>query len=200
MPALPKQILDFMEEYGIDADEIWQAHNAWVVKHKALERVAAQKDITFYPPVVVQADASAGVAVLCVTGQRGDRTEWSFGEAMPKNNKNAYPFAMAEKRAKDRVVLKLLNGGLLYSEEEAEEFKTKDENGKLAVLAKKDAREVYTKLQREVNEYKGGREGFREWMTANKDRIAVMPDDWQDTLRLMCEEKLADLREQERVA
>jgi hypothetical protein len=36
----------------------------------------------------------------------------------------AYPFAMAEKRAKDRVILKLIAlHGLVYSEEEADDFK-----------------------------------------------------------------------------
>jgi hypothetical protein len=199
MPALPKQITDFMEAYGIDADEVWQVHgSSWVVKHKALERVAVEMGITFDPPVIVQADASAGIAVIHVTGKLDTRTEWSFGEAAPKNNKNAYPFAMCEKRAKDRVILKLLNThGVIYSEEEADDFKNKDETGKLAVLSKKDAREVYTKLQREVNEYKGSREGFREWMAGNKDRILILPEDWQDILRLQCEEKLADLRQQE---
>jgi len=47
------------------------------------------------------------------------RTEWSFGEATPANNKNAYPFAMSEKRAKDRVILKLVGlHGDVYSDTE----------------------------------------------------------------------------------
>ena len=49
--------------------------------------------------------------------------EWSFGEAMGYNLKNNYPFAMAEKRAKDRVILKLAGLHGVYSEEEAEDFK-----------------------------------------------------------------------------
>jgi len=61
---------------------------------------------------------------MVVTGQMGDRLEWSVGEAAPANNKNAYPWAMAEKRAKDRVILKLIGlHGLAYSEEEADDFK-----------------------------------------------------------------------------
>ena len=52
------------------------------------------------------------------------RTEWSIGEATPYNNKNGYPFAMAEKRAKDRVILKLVGiAGDVYSSEEADDFK-----------------------------------------------------------------------------
>ena len=48
------------------------------------------------------------MAVVQATGKLGERTENSFGEAAPYNNKNNYPLAMAEKRAKDRVILKLL--------------------------------------------------------------------------------------------
>jgi hypothetical protein len=57
----------------------------------------------------------------------GNRVEWATGEASPKNNKNGYPWAMAEKRAKDRVVLKLVGiHGLVYSEDEADDFKASE--------------------------------------------------------------------------
>ena len=58
-----------------------------------------------------------------MTGRLGDRQEWSIGEVSSRNCRNDYPFAMAEKRAKDRVILKLLGvAGDTYSEEEADEF------------------------------------------------------------------------------
>jgi hypothetical protein len=45
----------------------------------------------------------------------------SYGEATPQNNKNLYASAMAEKRAKDRVILKLIGvSGHVYSSEEAD--------------------------------------------------------------------------------
>ena len=60
-----------------------------------------------------------------------ERAEWSIGEALVGVNyrvsgkQAAYVYAMAEKRAKDRVILKLIElHGLVYSEEEADEFKT----------------------------------------------------------------------------
>ena len=68
-------------------------------------------------------DPDKKVAAMCVTGHLGDRSEWAIGEASPSNNKNNYPYAMAEKRAKDRVILKLLNmAGDYYSQDEADEF------------------------------------------------------------------------------
>ncbi len=63
------------------------------------------------------------MVVILVTGRFNDKVEWSFGEAAPYNLKNNYPFAMAEKRAKDRVILKLVGlHGDAYSEIEADEF------------------------------------------------------------------------------
>ena len=193
MPKPPsKEIMDFMAKYEIDSDEIWEVHgNSWCIKHKALERAGAIAGIVWERPEIIEKDSGSGIVSMCVIGRLGDRTEWSIGEAAPKNNKNAYPYAMAEKRGKDRVILKLLNThGYLYSEAEFEA----DE--KPAVLAKKDAKEVYAKLQNESRACQS-REQLRTWMTGNVDRIKTLPEDWQDTLRLQCEELMADLRNKE---
>src|ERR1043166_618127 len=120
-----KAVMAFMEKFGVDSDEIWEVHgSAWVVKHKALERIAAEQGIVWDKPELKVCDMAQGLIAILVGGHLGDRVEYSFGEASPKNNKNAYPIAMAEKRAKDRVILKLLaSHGDLYSEEEADDFK-----------------------------------------------------------------------------
>lgn len=117
-------VLDFMAKYKVDSDEIWEVHGStWVVKHKALERVAVEVGIVWLRPSVQVCDLANKIAVICAFGKLGEREEWSFGEASPANNKNSYPMAMAEKRARDRVILKLLVcHGALYSESEAEEF------------------------------------------------------------------------------
>ena len=39
---------------------------------------------------------------------KGKNTAWSIGEVSPQNTSNKYIYAMAEKRAIDRVILKLL--------------------------------------------------------------------------------------------
>ena len=117
-------IRDFMAKYKIAKDEIWEVHGTtWVVKHKALERVAAEVGVIWDRPAMIETKLGEGIAAMCVFGTLAERMEWSIGEASPKNNKNSYPYAMAEKRAKDRVILKLLNGAVgLYSEAEADEF------------------------------------------------------------------------------
>lgn len=195
----PQYIADFMSTHGVDDSEIWQIHGTtWVVKHKALERIAALTGIVFDRPAVIENNAADKIAVMCVFGQLGDRTEWSIGECAPYNNKNQYPYAMAEKRGKDRVILKLLNAhGALYSEDEADDFKPNG-NSVHATLPKKDARDIYTKMQSEIATWQTREQG-KLWMEGNKDRIKVLPDDWQDILRLRCHEMLEDLRQREAV-
>lgn len=117
--------IDFMKAHKITDDEVWEVRRggAWAVKHAALERVAMERGIKFDEPKPLEARGPDQCAALIVTGRMGERTEWSIGEAAPGNNKNAYPYAMAEKRGKDRVILKLLNAhGSLYSEAEADDF------------------------------------------------------------------------------
>lgn len=192
MPKPSKEILDFMALHKIDSDEIWEVHgNSWCIKHKALERAGAAAGIVWERPAMIETDSGSGVVALCVFGKMGDRTEWSIGEAAPKNNKNAYPYAMAEKRGKDRVILKLLNThGYLYSESEF------DAEQKVATLPKKDAKEIYTKLQADIRNATS-RDQLKAFAAGNKDRIAILPEDWQDVLRLQYEEQMADLRQQE---
>jgi hypothetical protein len=112
-----------LKEYECSKDDIWDCHGTWVAYHRTLEKIAAKAGIKFDAPVVIEGNSAASVATLCVTGRMGERAEWSIGEASPKNNKNAYPFAMAEKRAKDRVIIKLVGLNGVYSEDEADDFK-----------------------------------------------------------------------------
>jgi hypothetical protein len=102
----------------------WDCHGTFVLLHKALEKVAVKNKITFDKPEVLESNSERRIASLIVTGHMGDKSEWSIGEASPSNNKNSYPYAMAEKRAKDRVILKLLGlHGDVYAEDEADSFK-----------------------------------------------------------------------------
>jgi hypothetical protein len=121
MSKLDPRIEAVRAKYDLDTNDFWQIpqNKQWVCKHAALEVVATKANVEWCDPMIIQADTAAGIAVMSVTGKMGNRVEWATGEASPKNNKNSYPWAMAEKRAKDRVVLKLVGiHGLVYSEDE----------------------------------------------------------------------------------
>jgi hypothetical protein len=129
MATLKAELRDILDKYGIDPrdkSKLWDCHGVLVLYHRAYEVIAAREGITFDSPVIIEANSADKIVALCVTGRMGERSEWSIGEAAPGNCKNAYVYAIAEKRAKDRVVAKLV--GLaehVYSEDEADEFKDK---------------------------------------------------------------------------
>lgn len=125
MSQIPEIVVNVCRQIGLDPQSaMWNCHGTWVMYHKALEQVAAQLSIKFDPPQIIEHDAKERICVMCVTGHWNERTEWTIGEAMPINldrgsNKQQYPFAMAEKRAKDRVILKLIGlHGHVYSQDE----------------------------------------------------------------------------------
>src|SRR5688572_9489461 len=94
-----KHIADILKTYELDPkDALWDCHGTFVMYHRYCEIIAAKPGRKFDPPQIVEAKTADKVAVICVTGRMGaERVEWSFGEAAPSNNKNAYPYAMAEK-------------------------------------------------------------------------------------------------------
>ena len=121
---IPVALENALKDVGETVDSAtWDCHGTLVVVHKALEKIAAKKGIEFESPVHLLTNPANKEVVIQVTGRLGDRQEWSIGEVSARNCKNDYPFAMAEKRAKDRVILKLLGvAGDTYSEEEADKF------------------------------------------------------------------------------
>jgi hypothetical protein len=135
MRTADKQIADILVRYGEPfGGNVWRVQGTAVIYHRTLERIAAQAGIAFDPPTLVRAERDE--AVILVTGRMAgakagsERVEWSIGEALVNVNyrvsgkQAGYVYAMAEKRAKDRVILKLLElHGLVYSEEEADEFR-----------------------------------------------------------------------------
>jgi hypothetical protein len=125
MSDIPQPVIDVLKEIGETAKtSTWDCHGTRVILHKALEKIAAKKGITFDAPVHLVTDPANTQVAIQVTGRLGDMEAWSIGEVAPNNCKNAYPFAMAEKRAKDRVILKLAGlHGYVYSEDEADDFK-----------------------------------------------------------------------------
>jgi len=230
MPSLPKDIADFMAAHGVSFDEVWKIPqgNAYAVKHKALERIAANLNIKFDHPTVVQSDLANKTVAIVVFASLGDRHEWATGEAAPYNNKNGYPLAMAEKRAKDRVILKLLHAhGSLYSEDEADDFKrpnphvTRPEDVSDAVveydsqgepidnipsgdpgidrLPKSKARTDFEAAQKEMHSTQTVKQ-LNDWGARNANRVQSYPPDWAEIMRKLFAEHLSELRKTSGVA
>lgn len=121
------------------------------------------------------------------------------GEAM------ANAIMKAETKAKRRATLSICGLGML-DETEVEDIPASAKVGIDAKRAeamratgqipKKDAKPVYLKLQAEIDGA-GSREWLREWGEGNSERIAMLPEDWQEILRMRYQERMLDLQNKE---
>jgi hypothetical protein len=121
------KIKQLAEKYKLSKDDFWElkrgTRSMWIITHDACEKIAAQENIQFGAPTIYR-DSNQDVAIVG-DAKRGNKIIWSTGEASPKNCKAPYAFAMAEKRLKDRLVLKLIDAYQysIYSDSEADNFK-----------------------------------------------------------------------------
>ena len=102
----------------------------------------------------------------------------------------------AETKAKRRATLSICGLGLL-DETEIETIPAEArEPVRAKPLPKKDCRDVYAKLQAEIDAAQS-RELLREWGERNAERIRLLPNDWQDILRGRYQEHMLDLQNRE---
>jgi len=194
MAKMDPKLVDILKQYHDDPKSaVWDCHGTWVIYHKACEEIAVKAGIKFDPPTFQVTEPRA--AVMTVVGYLGDQMEWSVGEAVIDLNyrvsgkQAGYPFAMAEKRAKDRVILKLIGlHGLAYSEEEADDFKqsakqeppiTKVEKTRPTVNESIKAKGM--SIANALNAAQTAQEVIQVW-NENIDDIDTLPPDYQQRL------------------
>lgn len=123
------KINEIAEKYQLKKDDFWQhaLSGNWIITHDACEKIAHKENIKFKLPTVFR-DDNKNIAMLG-SAEMNDVQVWTTGEVSINNCKNPYPFAMAEKRLKDRLTLKLINAYEygIFSDSEADSFKDKPE-------------------------------------------------------------------------
>ena len=119
MAKIAPDIKELLQKHNLKKEDVWDCHGTWVLYHKSIERIQLKEKIVIVDLTVEYIDlALYSVVVKCTAVQEGIKVI-TFGECTPKNNRNSYPVAMAEKRAIDRAVLKLTGmHGDFYSEDE----------------------------------------------------------------------------------
>ena len=136
-------IKELSKKYNLTKEDYWQESRSkkWIISHDACEKIADMEGIIFGPPQVLNSEQN--FVRMVISAKKGEVLMWSVGEADNKNCKNLYFGAMAEKRDKDRVILKLINAYEygIYSDVEAdnfqkpaEEFYTEEQTGEFAKL------------------------------------------------------------------
>ena len=118
-------IKELSKKYNLTKNDYWQESRSkkWIISHDACEKIADMEGIIFGPPQILNSEQN--FVRMVISAKKGEVLMWSIGEADNKNCKNLYFGAMAEKRGKDRVILKLINAYEygIYSDVEADDFK-----------------------------------------------------------------------------
>ena len=88
---------------------------------------------TWKPAWAGSCQKKSGDVAMIITGYKQDNPDykvWTTGEASGDNCSMNYPSAMAEKRGKDRIILKLINAYEygIYSDVEADDFGKQDKS------------------------------------------------------------------------
>jgi hypothetical protein len=136
-------IKELSKKYNLTKEDYWQESRSkkWIITHDACQKIGDMEGIIFGPPQVLNSEQN--FVRMVISAKKGEVLMWSIGEADNKNCKNLYFGAMAEKRGKDRVILKLINAYEygIYSDVEAdnfqkpaEEFYTEEQTGEFAKL------------------------------------------------------------------
>ena len=116
-------VKDILNELKFNPSEcLWEKHGATCMKHRYIEIAGQNKGVSIDSLDEVEKNSAEGVVAIKCTASLGKAKVITYGEATPKNNKNGYPYAMAEKRAVDRAILKLIGiHGFVYSDDEVDD-------------------------------------------------------------------------------
>jgi hypothetical protein len=116
-------VKDILQELKFNPSEcLWEKHGATCMKHRYIEIAGQEKGVVIESLDEIEKNSAEGVVAIKCTASLGKSKVITYGEATPKNNKNGYPYAMAEKRAIDRAILKLIGiHGFVYSDDEVDD-------------------------------------------------------------------------------
>ena len=128
-------IRELADRYELQQSDFWEmkrsGRSIWIVTHDACERIGHKEEVKILSPEwLAKGEGPTHRWALQLRGYKGetrpreDEMLWTTGEADDKNCKSGYPIAIAEKRAKDRLILKLINAyeDGIYSEVESDDF------------------------------------------------------------------------------
>ena len=120
---LDDRAIAILKDLDLDWKEAcWEVRpNVWAMKHRYVEDAGHKAGIVIESLEEVETNSEKGIAVIKCTATSASKKAKviTYGESSPKNTKNQYPYAMAEKRAIDRATFKLIGiHGSVYSEDE----------------------------------------------------------------------------------
>ena len=124
MASIEPRVKNILQQYDLKPEHaLWELKRGGkatlVMLNKYCELVGAKAGVVIDDILEVATNSAQGIAVVKCYAHNDKMKVITYGEASPKNSKVAYPYAMAEKRAVDRAILKLVGlHGFVYSEDE----------------------------------------------------------------------------------
>ena len=115
---------DLYKKYELHKSDTFKSPQGWtIITRSGIDKIQAVANIDIEYEMVEYTPAES--AAVKATANWNNRILSTFGEANPKNCRQSYVLAMAEKRAMSRIVLKLTGFYALgaFGEDESEDFK-----------------------------------------------------------------------------
>ena len=125
MSTLTKQevLRELYKKYELNQEDTFKSPQGWtIITRSGIDKIQAKANVNIdYDVIEYTPGESAAVKAV---GQLDDKIITTFGEASPKNCRQSYVLAMAEKRAMSRIVLKLTGFYALgiFGQDESEDF------------------------------------------------------------------------------
>jgi hypothetical protein len=212
-----QEIRDLFKRHDVplSRDDVWDVRGNPVIKHRAMEALAMKVGIIWDKPVIIRAERDEAVVLVsgCLEeggGKRSGVMEWSIGEAaigqsyQVSGKQAAFPYAMAEKRGKDRVILKLTGLTGVYSEEEMKQQPDESEPEEREVPPPtNDSRSVYVEKSLALIEQIQTPEAVSAWLDTEVEKgvwkqygISEHHDDGKAIL-MACKKRRLELKQRE---
>ena len=121
-----KKLNELYKQNGLTADDVFKHKFYTIISRSGIDKIQAKNKIEIHYDLIHNS-ADNKCIIIKATAKSGEQIIQTFGESSPSNTSNAYPVAMAEKRAMSRAVLKLTGFYEIghFGEDEAEDFKRK---------------------------------------------------------------------------
>tara|TARA_Y100001938_G_scaffold7855_2_gene9615 strand:- start:3176 stop:3748 length:573 start_codon:yes stop_codon:yes gene_type:complete len=123
------KIKELQKKYNLQKSDFWELpqNGTWILKHDAIEKIKTIENIQLDDWQVLnsETDLCRFLITMSMDDEGVKRVVQTIGEADRKNCKANYLGSMAEKRAIDRAVLKLIRAYEygIYSDSESDDFK-----------------------------------------------------------------------------
>jgi len=121
-----KKLNELYKQNGLTADDVFKHKFYTIISRSGIDKIQAKNNIDIHYDLIHNSGDNKCI-IIKATAKSGEQVIQTFGESTPSNTSNAYPVAMAEKRAMSRAVLKLTGFYEIghFGEDEAEDFKRK---------------------------------------------------------------------------